>query len=399
MPSYLISWKPSSENKTKGWPVESLAALAEAVRAKGRAREPWRFSRVKDVSIGERVYLVQQGKNGHAILGYGRVAAGPVKASPRRVPIDFEALVDPRTGQAFASHDELHAITTSKGVWDTNASGIRLPEPVERQLESLVIGRAPIPVTPPTKDINPDWTRDELILALDLYLSSGSAPPAKNSAQIQELSNTLNQLGKKLFGAAEKGATFRNANGVYMKLMNFRRLDPRFTDAGKKGLSRGAGGEKVVWREFAADPSRCHQIANAIRASIADPDTDYGSLPYTEDEFDDEAPEGRLLTRKHRVRERNRKLVKKKLARFLKDHGRIFCQLCKFDFASMYGKRGEGFIECHHTKPVTTLGPDSKTHLDDLALVCANCHRMIHRRRPWLSLEEIADLLRETQRS
>jgi len=56
-------------------------------------------------------------------------------------------------------------------------------------------------------------------------------PPRKGSAEIDELSETLNRLGRYLGIATED--RFRNVNGVYMKLMNFRRFDPLFTEAGK----------------------------------------------------------------------------------------------------------------------------------------------------------------------
>src|SRR5690349_16966409 len=82
---------------------------------------------------------------------------------------------------------------------------------------------------------NPDWTRDELILALDLYLQHRASLPAKDSTQVFELSAVLNRLAAALHGQRERQASFRNANGVYMKLMNFRRLDPQYTNAGKKG--------------------------------------------------------------------------------------------------------------------------------------------------------------------
>jgi len=58
-----------------------------------------------------------------------------------------------------------------------------------------------------------------------------------------------------------------------------------------------------------------------------------------------------------------------------------------------YGDHGDGFIECHHTKPVSELQVGEKTKLSDLALVCSNCHRMIHRKRPWLSVDGIRTLL------
>ncbi|MBT3031446.1 MAG: HNH endonuclease [Candidatus Thiodiazotropha sp. (ex Lucina pensylvanica)] len=60
-----------------------------------------------------------------------------------------------------------------------------------------------------------------------------------------------------------------------------------------------------------------------------------------------------------------------------------------FDFSEKYGKLGEGFAECHHTKPPSTLKPGEKTKLSDLAVVCSNCHRMLHRAKPWLSIGEL----------
>jgi 5-methylcytosine-specific restriction enzyme A len=72
---------------------------------------------------------------------------------------------------------------------------------------------------------------------------------------------------------------------------------------------------------------------------------------------------------------------------------KLACEACGFDFAIRYGTRGKGFIECHHPKPVATLAEGHKTHLDDLALVCANCHRMIHRSKPWLSVLELKAMI------
>jgi len=74
-------------------------------------------------------------------------------------------------------------------------------------------------------------------------------------------------------------------------------------------------------------------------------------------------------------------------------NGRLACEVCEFDFSIAYGNRGSGFIECHHTKPLATLGTGTKTHIDDFALVCANCHRMIHRRKPWLSIAELKGVI------
>jgi 5-methylcytosine-specific restriction protein A len=78
----------------------------------------------------------------------------------------------------------------------------------------------------------------------------------------------------------------------------------------------------------------------------------------------------------------------------MRDGGRLTCEGCDFDFADTYGERGKGYMEVHHTRPVHEIRPGQVTRLADLALVCANCHRMIHARRPWLKLEELRPLIR-----
>ena len=107
------------------------------------------------------------------------------------------------------------------------------------------------------------------------------------------------------------------------------------------------------------------------------------------------AVEGRLLTRLHQVRERDRGIVEKRKASALKRYGRLVCEVCDFDFAERYGSRGAGFIECHHVRPVHSLAATGEqTSEDDLALVCANCHRMIHASQPWLTTDELRQQIR-----
>lgn len=235
---------------------------------------------------------------------------------------------------------------------------------------------------------NPNWLRDELILALDLYLRTRSSPPGKQSNEVCGLSDLLNKLRQKL-GLPEY-ARYRNPNGVYMKMMNFRALDPAYTSEGKVGLSRGGKSDEEVWLEFSADPIGCHEVAEAIKAAILA--TEDNQVEPADDNEEYEAREGRLLSRIHRWRERDRKIVERKKAKVLRETARLACEACDFDFKKAYGERGEGFIECHHTRPLHQLEPGGKTRLEDLALLCANCHRIIHVRKPWVSVAELRDL-------
>jgi 5-methylcytosine-specific restriction enzyme A len=216
---------------------------------------------------------------------------------------------------------------------------------------------------------NPAWVRDELILALDMYLRYAGNPPDKESPEILELSDTLNRLARYL--GITRADRFRNANGVYMKLMNFRRFDPTFTETGRVGLSRGGKAEEDVWSDFASDAGRCHQVAETIRTALAgSPDDETGGeLSIGEME---EAEEGRVMTALHRRYERSAAIVKMKKARALASLGKLACEACGFDFRERYGEHGDGFIECHHTKPVHALRPGDRTNVRDLRLLCAS---------------------------
>lgn len=83
--------------------------------------------------------------------------------------------------------------------------------------------------------------------------------------------------------------------------------------------------------------------------------------------------EGELRLVSHLVKERNREIVKEKKRLAIKNNA-LHCEVCKFSFAQIYGAN---FIECHHLSPIGEAGV-RETKLEDLALVCANCHRMLH---------------------
>ncbi|WP_295643597.1 HNH endonuclease [uncultured Corynebacterium sp.] len=96
----------------------------------------------------------------------------------------------------------------------------------------------------------------------------------------------------------------------------------------------------------------------------------------------------------HYRRERSTKLRNQKVAAVLKNGEEIVCEACGFDFKGTSGSRGEGFIDVHHRIPLRKLSAGSKTQLKDLALVCANCHRMIHH-GGLISVDEVRGLIRE----
>jgi hypothetical protein len=109
----------------------------------------------------------------------------------------------------------------------------------------------------------------------------------------------------------------------------------------------------------------------------------------------DEFPEGKEKLKTHLSRERNSKLVRLKKEKVKHEKNSLTCEVCGFDFKTSYGDVGEDFIEAHHIKPISESSGTRKTTLDELVLLCSNCHRMIHRKRPWITLDRLNELVQK----
>lgn len=99
-------------------------------------------------------------------------------------------------------------------------------------------------------------------------------------------------------------------------------------------------------------------------------------------------PEGQRRLAKHVTYERD----PKNREAALRKHG-CACLVCGLNFDKAYGlELARSYIEVHHTVSITKL--DGKTpSIDDLIPLCANCHRMAHRRfGEIVRLEELKEI-------
>lgn len=151
-------------------------------------------------------------------------------------------------------------------------------------------------------------------------------------------------------------------------------------------MQRGNRLEGVLWAEYDGRLADLALDAEGIRQAVSGADEAVLAKLPTAQPYEGE--EGGVIMCLHKRYERDPKLVfeKRKAAAAT---GSLACEVCGFDFKATYGDLGEGYIEVHHTKPVHSLLVGTKTKLDDLALLCANCHRMAHRKRQPLSIEAI----------
>lgn len=185
---------------------------------------------------------------------------------------------------------------------------------------------------------------------------------------------------------AVRDSKFRNPNGVGRKTADIATSHPDYS--GRR--TRGSHLDRKVLLEFLTEPERMQAVANEIRASIERTD----ALAVPTDEIvaaEMGAQEGQILLAQHMRRERDPDLRRRKLADVRKRGLPVSCEVCTFDFAVAYGDRGEGYIEVHHVLPLHVSG-ETNTHLRDLALLCANCHRMIHR-GPWITPSRLKELV------
>lgn len=127
-----------------------------------------------------------------------------------------------------------------------------------------------------------------------------------------------------------------------------------------------------------------------------------GSVPAMQpQEEDDELafPEGGYAFKQHRVRERSAEVAKLAKERRLRDVGELRCDVCDFSFGDVYGEDGAGFIEAHHNVPLSEATIAVQTKPSDLALVCSNCHRMLHRSRPWSTVSQLRERVTRARNS
>lgn len=87
--------------------------------------------------------------------------------------------------------------------------------------------------------------------------------------------------------------------------------------------------------------------------------------------------------------QRSSKLVEK-----AKKNSDYSCQGCGFNIGEFYGGWGKDYIEAHHIDPLSNReGEGEITNISELVMLCSNCHRMVHKKKECLTLEELRSLI------
>jgi 5-methylcytosine-specific restriction protein A len=232
------------------------------------------------------------------------------------------------------------------------------------------------------------WMREDFLIALEVYFKLKTEMFLLRTTTLQTRPEVLDALELINSLAAQQNNGPTTLKSLMTRIQSFANLDEEYHSGGPQGSEMA----KTVWDEHFTQPDSVQTEVAFIQTIHSK----FDELAESEAAGNNtsEVREGQLRWRYHAYRERNRKIIMAKKKHFAKkNHGRLFCEVCKFDFAACYGELGEGFIECHHIKPVSELDGTETTGLDDLILLCANCHRMAHVRGN-LTINELKQALK-----
>lgn len=239
-----------------------------------------------------------------------------------------------------------------------------------------------------------DWQVEEQILACDLLVHNGW----KTIPEADPRTAALSELLRSQWVYAPSIPEYRSRNSVHRKIEDLRTARPGHAGTATRGGQLSAR----IAVAFTDDPARMHALAVELRAGAQlDLPMQYGTT-------DDDAPpaeldvttasdfaaavEGKAVRRMTNRYERDRKLRAQKIAQSRQQRGGISCEICGFDFEKFYPGLGDGYIHVHHVVPLHKTGEVRNT-LDDLVLVCANCHQMIHRPAQYLTPAQLAQII------
>ncbi|MCP4224981.1 MAG: hypothetical protein GY773_16710 [Actinomycetia bacterium] len=121
-------------------------------------------------------------------------------------------------------------------------------------------------------------------------------------------------------------------------------FDPAYAGS---GMARTSKLDHQVFDTFVNDRERLVEIAAEIKSLAVAVDS---SLLPEPDEAEVEAVEGRLLYRRHRRRERDPSITRRKKDMVHKQTGRLACEVCDVDFSEMYGDLGSGLGRDHRCR-------------------------------------------------
>lgn len=230
----------------------------------------------------------------------------------------------------------------------------------------------------------PSWTDEELWLATDLLAKNDWSPIDRNDSECHALSTFLRQFPAH---TGELPDNYRSTSSIARKTQNI--FDKLPWNSGSK-QSHGNKREHLVLSEYLNDQAIGHTRALAVRELMELRHYSYEPIQSFTD--DPSVLEGARIEKLCRGYSRATQIRRLKVQELSANGRELSCEVCGFSFKEVYGDRGAGYIEIHHIVALSESGETSST-TSDLIGLCANCHRMMHRKKPWLNPSQLRALV------
>ena len=231
---------------------------------------------------------------------------------------------------------------------------------------------------------NPDWNREELILALDLYFRMDYGQMHGRNPEIIKLSNDLRNLN--IHSNIPNKDSFRSVNSVALKLANLKKSDQNFKG---KGMRDGGKLEKEIWNEFHRHRDKLKKEAILIRHLYLKQENEYESrvndpkVVYSSE----------FLFNFHKNRESDPLVNKVKKEMILINTKSLKCEVCGFDSLTYYGELGKDLIEIHFNKELKNEPGLETSLMEDFIIVCSNCHKVLDKYFGIVNANELKDII------
>lgn len=372
--TYLFSWNPAQKKPP------SLRSYISKLQSQGTVRVPWRSGNRRQLSPGSRAFLIRLGSEPKGIVGSGWTRTKPTGSQPA-VTIEFDSLQDaPRIPLSVLKHGPLSTFH-----WSIQGSGIELPRDIAAHLE--IAWRRSLDTR------HAGGTQSETLFPKAIYVNASSerlrsaSRGTQTSEPIQERKPWVE--GRKLLDQAR-------AAGVELPLVFSHFVPLTFWAVVRDIVVRG---KTTEYRFANLTELRGFKRSDVVVASTGQalPDTFIKSYalihtpafliqpPLSDEGLLSEQVVGLEGEVRHRMIAHRRRESLLRTAKIDDASGRngghLVCEVkgCGFDFFAAYGELGSGYAHVHHRRGLANYQGVEKTRLDELAIVCANCHAMIHR--------------------
>lgn len=235
---------------------------------------------------------------------------------------------------------------------------------------------------------NPVWTREELILALDLYFRLDYGQMHGGNPGVIQLSKELRELN--VHTNIPDPDNFRSINSVALKLANFKKLDQNFSG---KGMRDGAKQDREIWKEFHRHRNTLKKEADLIKQvylKSQNRKSKDNSVTESKKYYKSE-----IIYQFHKNRETDPVTLKVKKEMVLIKTQTLKCEVCDIDALVRYGKFGNDLAEIHFSKELKSEPGFEPIEMDDFIIICPNCHRILDKHYGLINADDLRRIIKK----